>query len=153
MTTAERIESKIERDPATGCWLWQGHINPGGYGRLCVNAQYIYAHRVSYELFVAPIPAGMHIDHKCHVKKCVNPYHLRVCTDSENSRNIPITKRNKSGFKGVSWHTKRSKWRATIRTLGKYSHLGYFDTPEEAYAVYCREAITRHGEFANLGAA
>ena len=42
--------------PDNGCWLWEGAMNKAGYGR----------YRIAYELFVGPIPAGMHLDHLCH---------------------------------------------------------------------------------------
>lgn len=33
---------------------------------------------------------------------------------------------NKSGYKGVSWSKRESKWRAFIGIKGEYIHLGYF---------------------------
>jgi hypothetical protein len=43
-----------------------------------------YAHRWSYEHFVGPIPEGLHIDHLCRVRRCVNPDHLEPVTPKEN---------------------------------------------------------------------
>lgn len=42
------------------------------------------AHRWSYEFFYGPIEAGLHIDHLCEVKLCVNPVHLEAVTRSVN---------------------------------------------------------------------
>ena len=72
--------------PESGCWLWTAHIHKKtGYGRFGVlsNGPEL-AHRVAYELFVGPIPEGMHIDHLCRVRCCVNPKHLEPVTHAEN---------------------------------------------------------------------
>lgn len=42
------------------------------------------------------------------------------------------TKRNTSGYVGVSWKTDKQKWQARIYFNGKYKHLGYFDKKEDA---------------------
>ena len=64
------------------CWLWTGRIDRGGYGRYGENGG--GAHRTSYEWFVGPIPDGLHIDHLCRVRRCVNPDHLEPVTCREN---------------------------------------------------------------------
>lgn len=75
------------------CWLWVGSLNNEGYGNFVF--EYLPngrarvqrgAHRVSYELFVGPIPAGLHLDHLCRVTGCVNPAHLEPVTVAENVR-------------------------------------------------------------------
>lgn len=42
------------------------------------------------------------------------------------------SKRNTSGYTGVSWRTDKQKWQASIYFNGKYKHLGYFDRKEDA---------------------
>lgn len=69
-------------DKTDTCWLWVGAVLPNGYPRF--NHGSGYAHRVAYEMWVGPIPAGMTIDHMCNVKRCVNPAHLRVASNREN---------------------------------------------------------------------
>ena len=63
--------------------------------------------------------------------------------------NRGLPRHNKSGYKGVS--REGNGWRAQIQDAGKNYRLGTFDTPEEAYEAYKKEAIKRHGEFANSG--
>lgn len=84
----ERFWGKVEPEPNTGCWLWTGAFASraiDGYGNFHVGGYDKRAHRVAYEALVGPIPAGMVIDHKCRVTWCVNPAHLRVCTQGENT--------------------------------------------------------------------
>lgn len=72
------------------CWLWSAQIDKGtGYGKVGMPRpdgtwRMKWAHRVSYELHVAPIPDGLTIDHKCRVRACVNPDHLEPVTRKEN---------------------------------------------------------------------
>ena len=76
---------------------------------------------------------------------------LRACSNAENLRNRGANSNNTSGFKGVSWDKQNWKWRARIRLNRKLKSLGYYDTPEAAYAAYCAAAKDLHGEFHNLG--
>ncbi len=80
----ERIEAKIERITETGCWIWIGSLGHHGYARFSLDDKTRLVHRVIYELLVGPIPEGMHLDHLCRVRCCVNPAHLEAVTCREN---------------------------------------------------------------------
>jgi hypothetical protein len=71
---------------------------------------------------------------------------LRIATVSQNNCNRRAQRNNKSGFKGVYRHNQ--KWAAQIGFNGKRKYLGYYPTPELAFAAYCAAAKQLHGDFA-----
>lgn len=81
----DRLMAKVQHDDG-GCWLWQGHVNNTGYAWINVDGKPRLGHRVSYEIFVGPIPDGLSLDHLCRVPRCVNPAHLEPVTHAENMR-------------------------------------------------------------------
>lgn len=87
-TPEERFHSRyVIQD--NGCWQWIGTINRDGYGEIHiagVRTHATAAHRFAYEILVAPIPAGLSIDHLCRNPGCVNPAHLEPVTLAENTR-------------------------------------------------------------------
>jgi hypothetical protein len=83
-----RFLAKI--DTSGECWIWTGSNNGRGYGQFHKTGpdgrRQRYAHRLSYELFVGPIPDGMTLDHRCErgANGCVTPMHLRPMSMGDN---------------------------------------------------------------------
>lgn len=80
----EVFDSKIERLPWSGCWIWLGGlVDPKGYGSFKFDGE-SRAHRSAWALFHGPIPDGLHVLHRCDVPSCVNPAHLFLGTNNDN---------------------------------------------------------------------
>lgn len=92
LSFAERFIAKL-KESESGCWEWQGSLNPKGYGQLNDKGVIRKVHRVAYELFVGPIPEGLGILHSCDNRKCANPTHLRPGTNADNTADRVSRKR------------------------------------------------------------
>lgn len=85
-TLAQRFAEKVKLGAqAKDCWEWTARRDTGGYGVLKSGRKNRRAHRISYEMFVGPIPEGLQLDHLCRVRHCVNPEHLEPVTLRVNS--------------------------------------------------------------------
>jgi hypothetical protein len=75
---------------------------------------------------------------------------LRAATGTQNMANQAHRRDNSSGYKGVSWFGRDSKWRARIKVGATHKTLGYFATKEEAAIAYDQAARSTFGPFAFL---
>jgi len=102
-TVLERFNEKVFvpfGSPVDNCHIWMAaKKKKEGYGKLNngIDTNWILAHRVSYELFVGPIPAGLHVLHACDTPACVNPAHLFLGTQADNMRDMKAKGRSKAG--------------------------------------------------------
>lgn len=72
----------------SGCWEWVKSKSMHGYGWFQVRDKSVVivktAHRAAWLMYRGGIPKGLHIDHLCRNRACVNPFHMRLLTMTEN---------------------------------------------------------------------
>ena len=117
-----------------------------GYRFGPINGILCIAHRVAWAVYYGEWPRK-DIDHINQVKDDNRIKNLRLATDSENLRNIPMFSSNTSGHKGVSKDKRSGRWVARVSTGKEYKWIGSFASKEEASKAYLAAAKNHHGEF------
>lgn len=92
------FHANVESRPSdpNQCWLWNGKRtdNGKGYGYVSLKGEHCRSHKLSYELFNAPIPKDQWVLHSCHNPGCVNPSHLRLGSPFDNAQDRVKANRN-----------------------------------------------------------
>jgi len=97
--TPESFWARVKKSP--GCWEWQGSCNSTGYGSVGWHGSVYSAHRIAAwlsGLVAAPAaPADPTADtfvlHKCDNRKCCNPSHFFLGTQSDNMNDAYVKRR------------------------------------------------------------
>jgi len=125
------------------CWFPEVRSNGKIYFRANLNnGKKIYVHRL-----ILKNPHNKDIDHKNLNYSDCRKESLRVCSRAENSQNQAKRNNTSNNFKGITFNRDLKKWQAQITVNYKHISLGYFNTEEEAHAVYCTASKKYHGEY------
>lgn len=161
--THERLLSLLAYDADRGTLTWlpdardrSGRLHPkrgqsagwvenSGYPRLTIDGRTYLAHRVAW-FHVHGVWPG-ELDHRNTDPLDYRLANLREVTHQQNTHNITRAHRDSaSGLLGV--RARKDRWVASICVAGERTHLGTFDTAEEAHAAYVAAKRERHPAWA-----
>lgn len=91
---------------------------------------------------------GLDIDHISRDVMDNRVSNLRVCSTSNNLQNMLISKKNTSGYKGVSFDKHAQKYTSYINYNRKKYHIGCFDSCIEA--AHSRDQYLRKQSYASF---
>jgi hypothetical protein len=161
MISAERLRDLFDYDPETGIFVQKarvgsdgrklkeriaGSIYGNGYIYISVGGIKYLAARLAWLYMTCEWPQH-EVDHKNNVRTDNRFDNLRDATELGNSANRGPNKNNRSGFKGVFRHRTSGRWTAQISINGKHTHLGMWDSPQDAARAYDAASLSHFGEF------
>lgn len=161
--TQEGLKQVLNYDPLSGVFTWKNPKQKGlnttttragtqkvsGYRNIQIDNRMYREHRLAW-LYVYGILPTKSLDHINGIKNDNRITNLREATPRQNNLNKGVSPRSTTGFKGVSRTNNGFRVRISIGER-KYKEMGYYQTPEIAYKVYCGVAKEIHGEFFNGG--
>lgn len=113
------------------------------------TAYVVYIGRDTRKRFHKEISGESGVDHKNRIGWDNRRSNLRSATENENAANHgPSRGKVHSKFKGVTYDSKKSLFRARIMVEGKSISLGRFKKEGDAAKAYDAAAIKYFGEFA-----
>ena len=165
MHTFAELNEALVYNPETGVVTWRAsrcnlrngnsRIKPGdtagwlaknGYRIIAFDGARYQTHRLAWLFTNGGWPSG-DIDHINGIRDDNRIANLREATRSQNNGNSKRSRRNSSGFKGVS-RDARGGFKAQISKNGVNQFLGRFASAEDAHAAYVKAAQRQWGEFA-----
>lgn len=156
--TQEQLKQLFNYDPDTGIFTFKlktarcvkvgkiaGSLENDGYLRIAISGERYHAHRMAFIYMNCELSNTYQVDHINGIRIDNRISNLRLATIAENSQNQRNpSSRTKTGFLGVSWKEHAKKFLARIVLDGKYIHIGYFVTAEEAHEAYLKAKRELH---------
>ena len=86
-------------------------------------------------------PDGLQTDHINRNKLDNRRSNLRTVTNQQNHFNMPLSRNNATGCKGVYWFKRDKNWQSQITVGAKRIHLGYFINFKDAVSARKRAEL------------
>jgi len=84
----ERFMEKFIKGSPEECWPWLAAVNAKGYGVIRDEDTMRLAHRIAWVFENGSIPDGLCVLHSCDTPACVNPKHLFLGTNMDNTTDM-----------------------------------------------------------------
>ena len=143
ITTSKGDKIIIDTSDAEKVMRYSWCISKTGYVVANINNKVTKMHR--YLLGISD--CNVIIDHKNGSPLDNRRCNLRVCSQSENAKNVRKKKNNSSGMTGIRL-TKHGMWNVRITVDRKEIHVGNYKTADEAIAARQKAELQFYGEFA-----
>lgn len=96
-----RLWSRVDIDPANGCWVYRGTKHSFGYGQMWFQGKLWYTHRLAFMFSRRAYVLGdVEIMHTCDNPPCCNPGHLRAGNRQLNTNDMMRKGRGSNGQVG-----------------------------------------------------
>jgi len=125
-------------------YSWYEKDNSGYIYTRCESGKLLRFHRYILGLNNNDFNNGIIVDHIDGNPSNNRRDNLRICTASENMKNIKIRSNNKSGFMGVHYVDRIKRYHAYITVNGKRINLGYYKNINDA-VIARKEAEEKYG--------
>jgi len=154
----DALKSLLSYNPETGQFHWiaagkgrcknkeAGTLLHSGYVGICIGPKRWQAHRLAWALHYGEWPSDQ-IDHINGVKTDNRICNLREATNSQNGKNLGLSKANKSGVAGVCWSKRYQNYRAYIKVEHKQKYLGTFKNFDDAVKIRREAEYKYFGEW------
>lgn len=132
------------------CWEWVAHRDAGGYGTIGRGHDKMYlAHRWAYYIEYGVDPGDKLVCHNCDNPSCVNPVHLWLGTDQDNTRDChskgrASTVKPKGEENGMAKLTERDIKRIRASKESQYVLAERYGVSQSLVSLVQRHKIWRH---------
>ncbi|RPI56443.1 MAG: hypothetical protein EHM49_00175 [Deltaproteobacteria bacterium] len=83
---AQILLSRVQIDPESHCWLWEGKSLELGIGQKRFSVT-----RLSYATFVGDVPKGKLVCHVCDRRNCISPTHMYLGSYKSNRDDAEVS--------------------------------------------------------------